>query len=131
MLHASAIDFLDASGGLRVAGLKGKVAAASLHVAVLRPDGTSLHEGLGGLDLIQEIARGGRLTGDWKYALRPDPFGDPVHLREGVARAFEAAPASDWFLPRPIPSLASEGSTDGGAPSALTSALLQADSTSP
>jgi hypothetical protein len=78
------------AGGLEVMGLSGKVAGASLHVAVFRPDGTFLYEGIGGLDLIQEIDRD-RRTGRWTYEMRPEPFGDPENLREGVERAFETA----------------------------------------
>jgi hypothetical protein len=75
---------------VEVMGLRGKVAAASLHVAVFRPDGTPLYEGIGGLDLIQEIDRD-RWTGRWTYEMRPEPLGDTENLREGVERAFETA----------------------------------------
>jgi hypothetical protein len=76
--------------GLEVMGLRGEVAAASLHVAVFRPDGTSLYEGIGGLDLIQEVGRDHQ-TGRWRYEMRPEPFGDLDNLREGVERALETA----------------------------------------
>jgi hypothetical protein len=94
------------AGGLEVMGLSGKVAGASLHVAVLRPDGTSLYEGIGGLDLIQEVDRD-RRTGRWRYEMRPEPFGDPENLREGVERAFETAlwrtaPSSGTDAPRSV-----------------------------
>jgi hypothetical protein len=72
-----------------VLGLRGKVAAASLHVEVYLPDGTLVHQGLGGLDVIQEADRGNPWDGRWRFALRGDPFANPDHLREGIEGAFE------------------------------------------
>jgi hypothetical protein len=90
MIDPGLATVLQSPGGLEVTGLRGRVAAASLHVAVLRPDGARLYEGIGGLDLIQEVERD-RRTGEWTFAMRPEPFGDSEHLREGVERAFETA----------------------------------------
>ena len=40
-------------------GVRGEIAAASLHVAVLSPDGELRFEGAGGLSLLQELEPGG------------------------------------------------------------------------
>jgi hypothetical protein len=82
-------DVFHPPGSAWVGGLQGKVAAASLHVAVLRPDGTPVHEGFGGLDVVQEVHRDDPWGGRWTFEVRPEPFADPEHLREGVERAFE------------------------------------------
>jgi hypothetical protein len=44
---------------------------------------------VGGLDLVQTVARE-EAFGRSRYALapRPEAFGDPSRLREGIARAF-------------------------------------------
>jgi hypothetical protein len=70
-------------------GLHGKVAGASLHVSVLRSDGSAAFEGIGGLDVVQEIQREHSGTGATVFATRDDPFSEPGNLREGVARAFD------------------------------------------
>jgi len=72
-----------------VSGVRGKIGAASLHVAVLRPDGTRVYEGLGGLDLVQDLHRDDPWGGSWSYELRAEPFADREHVREGVERALE------------------------------------------
>jgi hypothetical protein len=74
---------------IQVAGLRGKVAAVSLHVVVLRPDGTRVYEGLGGLDVLQEARRDDDADSKLRFAVRADPFADPDSVREGVTRAFE------------------------------------------
>ncbi len=70
-------------------GFSGRIGAASLHVAVLSPDGVVRFEGAGGLSLLQRLdpsapSAGGALS----VALRPDAFADPGELREGIAAAF-------------------------------------------
>ena len=72
-------------------GVRGEIAAASLHVAVLSPDGSLRFEGAGGLALLQELekdrdaAKGGMQVA---VGLRQDAFSDPSELREGVEAAF-------------------------------------------
>jgi hypothetical protein len=70
-----------------VIGLSGKIAAASIHVSLYRPDGSLIGEAVGGLDIIQEARRDD--TGKWVFELRSDPFANAEHLREGVEIAFE------------------------------------------
>lgn len=77
------------SSGIRVAGLSGKVAAASLHLVLLSADGSWLHDGLGGLVLLQELQRDNAPGGALAFATREAPFADRESLREGVVRAFE------------------------------------------
>ncbi len=84
------------SEGVQVRGLGGRIAAASLHVSVLRPDGSEAHQGLGGLDLVQQPRRDD-LDRSWTFEPRPDPFGDPKHLREGVDRAFAVSGIASRF----------------------------------
>jgi len=86
------------AAAVQVAGLRGKVAAVSLHIVTLGPDGTQLWEGLGGLDVLQEARRDDDTDGVLRFALRAEPFADPDALREGVVHAFQgpaptAAPA--------------------------------------
>lgn len=77
------------AGDLLVSGFRGDLAAASLHVAVLSPDGELRFEGAGGLALLQQIEQG-EVRGDAKLAvaMRQDAFGDSAELREGVEAAF-------------------------------------------
>jgi len=74
---------------LLVSGFRGEIAAASLHVAVLSPDGELRFEGAGGLALLQQLERGD-VRGDaaLTVAMRQDAFGDSSELREGIAAAF-------------------------------------------
>jgi len=76
------------SAAAAVLGLRGKVAGVSLHVSILRSDGSHVYEGLGGLDLLQEIQRDAQWDGKWSFRTRAEPFSEPNHLREGVERAF-------------------------------------------
>lgn len=71
-------------------GVRGEIAAASLHVAVLSPDGELRFEGAGGLSLLQEVDENADVRGEAKVkvALRPDAFADVSELREGVEAAF-------------------------------------------
>jgi hypothetical protein len=82
-------DLFHPSGGPVSSGLRGKIGAASLHVAVLRPDGTRVYEGLGGLDLVQELHRDDPWGGRWTFEPRAEPFADAGHVREGVQRALD------------------------------------------
>ena len=76
------------AAAVQVAGLRGKVAAVSLHVVILGPDGAQVQEGLGGLDVLQEARRDDDADGGLRFALRAEPFADPDAVREGVVRAF-------------------------------------------
>jgi hypothetical protein len=82
-------DFVHPVGSVTVLGLRGKIAAVSLHASVLRPDGRHVFEGLGGLDVIQEFHRDDPWEGRWTFGARAEPFAEPEHLREGIERAFE------------------------------------------
>ena len=73
---------------IQLAGLRGKIAAVSLHVVVLRSDGTRAYQGLGGLDVLQEARRDAVADGKLRFAVRAEPFADPDAVREGVVRAF-------------------------------------------
>jgi hypothetical protein len=71
-------------------GLTGRVSAASLHVAILTRDGRFVHQGLGGLDLIQEATLDPRAPREtWQLVLREAPFADTESVRQGIALAFE------------------------------------------
>lgn len=71
-------------------GVQGEIAAASLHVAVLSPDGELRFEGAGGLSVLQQLDEDGDVRGDAKVAveMRQDAFADASELREGVEAAF-------------------------------------------
>jgi hypothetical protein len=72
-------------------GVRGEIAAASLHVAVLTRDGELRFEGAGGLSLLQELDEDGdAVKGSTQVAveLRQDAFADPSELREGIETAF-------------------------------------------
>jgi hypothetical protein len=81
----------DGISGLAISGYRGSIAAASLYVAILASDGKMLYEGLGGLDVIQEVARVARAhdAPQWSLEPRRDSFADAAELREGIERAFE------------------------------------------
>jgi hypothetical protein len=73
-----------------ILGLRGRVSAVSLHVALLKSDGRFVYEGLGGLDLIHEATPDRRTPSEpWRLVSRSEPFGDLGHLRHGIAVAFE------------------------------------------
>lgn len=82
-------DDFSAAPFVQVLGLRGRIAAASLHVAVHRADGTLVQEGLGGLALIQEARRSHPLDGGFEFAPRSAPFAEVALLRDGVELAFE------------------------------------------
>ena len=70
-------------------GVRGEIAASSLHVAVLTPDGELRFEGAGGLSVLQQVdAEENPGARQVAVELRPDAFGDSVELREGVEAAF-------------------------------------------
>jgi hypothetical protein len=71
-------------------GVRGQIAAASLHVAVLSPDGELRFEGAGGLSVLQQLDADRDVRGDKEVsvALRPDAFADTSELREGIEAAF-------------------------------------------
>lgn len=68
---------------------KGRVAAVSLHVMVLTPDGRSVYQGIGGLDVLQEAKLAADGRGAWELVNRADPFDRSGSLRRGVSVAFE------------------------------------------
>jgi hypothetical protein len=78
--------------GVVVWGFRGRIAAASLHVAILGASGESIYEGLAGLDVVQELRRerqrGALGSQAWRLEPRPDLFANAEDLHEGVERAF-------------------------------------------
>jgi hypothetical protein len=74
---------------LEIGGLSGKVAAVSLHVTLLRSDGSEIFEGLGGLAVLQEAQRVGAWDGEVSFVTRSEPFSDTDAIREGIERAFD------------------------------------------
>jgi hypothetical protein len=89
MISNELADVVHPPGAIMVMGLRGTIGAISLHVSVLHPDGTHVHEGLGGLDVIQEVRRDNAWEGRWTFDTRVEPFTEPGHLREGIECAFE------------------------------------------
>jgi len=71
-------------------GVRGEIAAASLHVAVLSPDGELRFEGAGGLSVLQQLDKTKDRRGDSQFAvaLRQNAFDDASELREGIEAAF-------------------------------------------
>jgi len=76
------------SGSLALGG-RGSLEAASLHVAVLSPEGEIRFEGAGGIALLQDLTLvedgGGN---ELRATARATPFVDSDALREGVQAAF-------------------------------------------
>jgi len=70
-------------------GIRGDLAAASLHVAVLRSDGSLRFEGTGGLALLQDVVRSAR-DPELVAKLRQGAFEDGTALRRGVEAAFRS-----------------------------------------
>lgn len=100
-------EFSDPAQRLGFAGYRGELAAASLHVAVLAPDGRIVHEGIGGLALVQELdARASGRRQPWVFQAREAPFADAAELRRGVEVAF-ARPLASWHWKREAPAEAS------------------------
>ena len=76
---------------VRSNGGRGELAAASLHVAVFDASGTLLHEGSGGLTLLQDVVRArSRSKHALERKLRADAFADAGEFREGFDKAFAA-----------------------------------------
>ena len=73
--------------GMMVTGMRGEIAAASLHVAVLTPDGELRFEGAGGLSLLQQLQSSDGST-EIDVAMRENAFSDSAELREGIEAAF-------------------------------------------
>jgi hypothetical protein len=72
-------------------GLRGQVAAASLHIRILGPDGVSVYDGIAGLDVLQEAGLTNRWhspSSTWGLAAREHPFAIHEHLRTGIELAF-------------------------------------------
>ena len=80
-------NFVPELGSGIVTGVRGEIAAASLHVAVLSPDGELRFEGAGGLSVLQRLEPSERST-EVDVAMREDAFDDSAELREGVEAAF-------------------------------------------
>jgi hypothetical protein len=89
ILVGSGLADVVAPGGVVAGGLRGKVAAVSLHVTLLRSDGSEVFEGLGGLDVLQEAQREAVWGSRLRFVTRSEPFSDPEAVREGVERAFD------------------------------------------
>jgi hypothetical protein len=71
----------------------GDMAAVSLHVLVLTPEGRPTHQAWGGLDLVHDAVRSGGGSASHVGFLRPrdEPLREVEHLREGIARALDAS----------------------------------------
>ena len=70
-------------------GAQGELAAASLHVAVFSPSGELIHQGTGGLVLLQELVPPAKKDEiELTTVMRKNPFEAPDQLREGIAVAF-------------------------------------------
>jgi hypothetical protein len=89
MLMDGGIAHLARPGDVHAVGLRGKVAAVSLHVSVLLPDGTHVHDGFGGLDVLQEAQREKGHEARPSFVTRTEPLADRESVREGVKLAFE------------------------------------------
>jgi hypothetical protein len=78
-------------------GFSGRIRAASLKVFGYSPDGKELFDGIGGLDVVDQIDAADE-PGAYAIGVRENVLGDPEAIREGVARALVR------FVPRPKPS---------------------------
>lgn len=73
--------------------VSGQLAAASLHLVAISPNGDVLHETRSGLTLLQSVEKGPR--GQIRTALRTDAFEDAKRLSERVrAATVQAVPAA-------------------------------------
>jgi hypothetical protein len=82
-------------GGIKIVrhGVQGEIAAASLHVAIVSPQGELRFEGAGGLELLQRLVEG--RNAEIERVARNDAWQDPEPLREGIGLAFrKPLPAS-------------------------------------
>jgi len=70
-------------------GFRGRVAVVSLYVEVLTPDGRSVYQGIGGLDILQAATRDRDGSGSWELVDRTDALADRADLSRGITVAFE------------------------------------------
>jgi hypothetical protein len=77
-------------GGDRVTqwSLEGRVAAVSLQVTILTPDGLPVYKGVGGIDVLQEAKLVGSGQYGWKLVERKGAFLDRSKVRRGIEVAF-------------------------------------------
>jgi len=84
---------LETRGGgtsFAVNGIRGRIGAASLHVAVLSADGELRYEGAGGLAVLQRpVLRQSNRGNGLEMAVRSEAFQDRKELREGIETAFQ------------------------------------------
>jgi hypothetical protein len=71
-----------------------RIRAASLKVYGFSADGKRLFDGIGGLDVVDEIQASDEGPGAYSIVVREDLLRDPNQIREGVARALSK------FVPR-------------------------------
>ena len=70
-------------------GAKGELGAASLHVAVLSPEGELGFQGTGGLVLLQKLVSPvDKEDLELSVVMREEPFAAAAQLRQGIAQAF-------------------------------------------
>jgi hypothetical protein len=65
-----------------------RIRAASLKVYGFSPEGKKVFEGIGGLDVVDQIEASDEGPGAYRIEVRENVLGDPDAVREGVARAF-------------------------------------------
>jgi len=79
--------------------LEGRVAAVSLHVAVLTSDGHPVYQGIGGIAVLQEAKLAATGSGSWELVDRTDAFDERASVSRGIGVAFERqlpAVAAAW-----------------------------------
>jgi hypothetical protein len=81
-------------------GATGELGAASLHLAVLSPEGELRYEGRGGLVLLQELVQPRKRGRDAEFvaSLRDDAFDAPNELREGIEAALRDWPSASTTI---------------------------------
>jgi hypothetical protein len=75
-------------------GFRGRIRAASLKVYGYSPDGEKMFDGIGGLDVVDQIEASDE-PGAYTIEVRENVLGNPEAIREGVARALHR------LVPRP------------------------------
>jgi len=77
-------------------GATGELAAASLHIAAMSPEGELRYEGRGGLVLLQELVEPRKKTDEVELTavMRKEPFAATDQLREGIVAAFRGWPSA-------------------------------------
>jgi hypothetical protein len=90
LVKADTINSMMGTDLLVESGVRGQIAAASLHVAVLSPDGELRFEGAGGLSVLQQLDTEAETKSNRELAvqIRQDAFADTAELREGIDAAF-------------------------------------------